>query len=340
MPDSARRPDPIRLIEAGYAWEADESRWIEELTRSAAPFGVGGGVIAYTVRVEQRVQLGRLHCSAGTRDRDAVALRRVVERLPSPIASSVFAPTEFVGNAAYRISRLARSAGVAPESLLRADGTPLPANWSLISGDATTRALVLCFPRSTARGSSPDEPFPHRDARALGLVGAHLGSALRLRTLLGSEGRAPEAVLTPGGKLVHAEGAATAPRARNSLVAAVQSSERARGRMRRAAPDEALRSWAALVQGRWTIIDTVERDGKRLLLARANPMRTAGILDLTPDERDVAWLAALGHSYKYIAYELGHPLSTVASRLRRAMHKLRAGSRAELLARIGQVRAS
>jgi DNA-binding NarL/FixJ family response regulator len=105
--------------------------------------------------------------------------------------------------------------------------------------------------------------------------------------------------------------------------------------MRREAPDEALRSWTALVQGRWTIIDAVESDGRRILLARRNPPERQGLLDLTPSERDVVWLAALGHSFKYIAYELGHPPSTVAGRLRRAMQKLRVRSRRELLQRVG-----
>lgn len=88
------------------------------------------------------------------------------------------------------------------------------------------------------------------------------------------------------------------------------------------------------MQGRWTIIGTVERDGRRTLLARGNPRSVARILDLTPDERDVAWLAAMGHSFKYIAYELSHPIPTIAGRLRRAMQKLRVRSRAELLGRL------
>jgi DNA-binding NarL/FixJ family response regulator len=105
--------------------------------------------------------------------------------------------------------------------------------------------------------------------------------------------------------------------------------------MRRASPEEALALWTALVQGRWTILDVAERDGKRLVLARRNPLGGPPLLELTPDERDVTWLAAHGHSYKYIAYELGLPLSTVADRLRRAMRKLRVRSRGELLRKLG-----
>lgn len=66
---------------------------------------------------------------------------------------------------------------------------------------------------------------------------------------------------------------------------AVLSSERARGRLRRATPDEALRTWTALVRGHWTILEGVERDGKRLLFARRNPLGAPGLLDLSCDPR-------------------------------------------------------
>jgi DNA-binding NarL/FixJ family response regulator len=137
--------------------------------------------------------------------------------------------------------------------------------------------------------------------------------------------------------VLHAIGEATSADARASLAEAVRASETARGRMRRSSPDEAIGLWMALVQGRWTILDSAERGGKRILLARKNPLRGGSLLDLTADERDVAWLAAQGHSYKYIGYELGVPLSTVAGRLRRAMRKLRIRSRTELLRKLGAV---
>jgi DNA-binding NarL/FixJ family response regulator len=105
--------------------------------------------------------------------------------------------------------------------------------------------------------------------------------------------------------------------------------------MRRSSPEEALELWTALVRGRWTILETSERDNRRILVARRNPLGGAGLLELTGDERDVAWLTAQGHSYKYVAYELGVPLSTVAGRLRRAMRKLRVRSRTELLRKLG-----
>ena len=49
------------------------------------------------------------------------------------------------------------------------------------------------------------------------------------------------------------------------------------------------------------------------------------------DERDVVWLATLGHSRKYIAYELGLSSTTVATHLARALGKLGLPSRLALI---------
>jgi DNA-binding CsgD family transcriptional regulator len=47
-------------------------------------------------------------------------------------------------------------------------------------------------------------------------------------------------------------------------------------------------------------------------------------------ERQIAGWASLGHSNKLIAYELGLPLSTIATHLRRAVRKLGLRKTAEL----------
>jgi DNA-binding CsgD family transcriptional regulator len=336
MATAQRAADPIAIVEAAYTWEPDETRWLDAIARTAAGYDVGGGVVAWTVTFDASSPV-RLRATAQTpnvQPRTVEAIARVVTRFPSELARQTFAPTEFAGNAAHRLLRLARETSGATARLARASSAQLP-TWAVIGGNPTA-ALVLHFPGATGT-TSPDARFPHARARALGLVGAHLGAALRLRTLAqpAADDAVTEAVLTPRGKVLHATGDAATPRGRASLAQTVLGAARVRGLARRAAPDEALREWTALVHGRWTIVETVERDGKRLVLARRNRLNTTGLLDLTDDERDVVWLAAHGHSYKYIAYELGQPLSTVSGRLGRAMRKLRVTSRAQLLARLG-----
>jgi DNA-binding CsgD family transcriptional regulator len=326
-------PDPIRIIEAAYAWNADEGAWLDSVVTSCSPYETGGGVVGYTVRVGARTEVVETRGTAS--DRDTETFRKVLTSFPVSLAREVFAPTEFVGNGGYRLTRIVKAAPAGVSDAARLLVERMPSVWALISGDVTSRALVLCFPR---RGQGAlDEPFPHADSRKLGLVGAHLGSALRLRGLARPAAEDPEtdAVLSPAGVMLHASAVASSPRSRDSLTQAVLTAKRARGPTRNVSRDRALDEWTALVQGRWTIIETVEHDGKRLLLARRNRMRSTELLDLTQDERDVVWLAALGHSYKYIGYELGVPVGTVSTRLRRAMSKLRVRSRTELLQRIG-----
>ncbi len=327
------RPDPIRVVDAAYRWEPDESAWIQGLVETCHGYDVGAGVVGYIVRSDTTTQV-----TSGigtTSDADARAMKDVLSGFTPALARQVLAPTEFVGNAAYRLARIARHTTGDLAAAARTSIDRMPTVWALISGDVTRGALVMCFPRHTP--TAPREAFPHADSNVLGLVGAHIGAALRLRELAlpSADDAATEAVLSPTGKLLHATGAAATSRGRESLTRSVLASQRARRTSRTASPAEALREWTSLVQGNWTILETVERDGKRLVLARRNRMRSMDLLALNADERDVVWLAAHGHSYKYIAYELGLPMGTVSGRLRRAMKKLRVKSRVELLQRLG-----
>lgn len=209
-----------------------------------------------------------------------------------------------------------------------------PPLWALVGGDGVGHAVILGFP-----GSKGDfdrtKPFPHRDRRLLGLVAAHFGAALRLRAAASAvsplDDDVTEAVLAPDGRVLDATGVGRSPVARRSLSEAVVRAERARGKLRRTDGEEATQLWKALVAGRWSIVEIVERDGQRLLLARANPTATPDVTALTKEERDVAWLVGFGHSHKYVAYELGLSVSSVVRRLSRATMKLGVSSRCDLL---------
>jgi DNA-binding CsgD family transcriptional regulator len=91
-----------------------------------------------------------------------------------------------------------------------------------------------------------------------------------------------------------------------------------------------LELWHALVAGRWSLLDRFESDGRRYLVARRNDDDVRDPRGLTSRERQIAARAALGHSNKLIAYELGVSPSTVATFLTRALKKLGCATRAEL----------
>jgi DNA-binding CsgD family transcriptional regulator len=168
-------------------------------------------------------------------------------------------------------------------------------------------------------------------------LGVHLAAGLRLRRALGGAAlldRA-EAIFETDGRLAHAEGRATDGSMRSLLQEAVGRVDRARTNKVRKDEVTALELWQGLVEGRWSLVDRYDTDGRRYYVAIANP--TAGMVDraLTDIERQVAAQVVAGEPNKVIAYTLGLAESTVASRLTTAMKKLGVSSRMELV-RLGR----
>lgn len=326
------RADPVALIETAYRFNRPMNDWLEDLASHAQPWNAGGGIITYAV--DPRAPSARItNCrEVGTEQTHLPVLQAVTNRFPAPLMPSIFAATEFVGNCEWRIRRLAHAMKVPVEALTVSEAGALPPMWALIAANPTGPAVVVAFPAKATDPVRFDQPFHPRSAsKLLGQVGAHLSAALRLRAHLAP----PEAVLTPTGKVLHLEAPAQTSAGRGALIEAVLASERARGRLRRVAPDEAVETWNALVAGQWTILETIERDGKRLLLAQRNRAGRATARQLSPLEAEVAFHIALGHSNKYVAYELGLPLSTVIARVRSAYRKLGVTNRAGLVKALG-----
>jgi DNA-binding CsgD family transcriptional regulator len=164
-------------------------------------------------------------------------------------------------------------------------------------------------------------------------LAVHLAAGLRLRrALAGAEplDRA-EAVFETDGRLAHAEGRATAGNMRGLLQAAVTRVDRARTSKMREDDVTALELWQGLVEGRWSLVDRYDSDGRRYYVAIANP--PIGVRDraLTEMEAQIVAQVAAGEPNKVIAYCLGLAESTVAGRLATAMKKLGIASRIELV---------
>jgi DNA-binding CsgD family transcriptional regulator len=163
-----------------------------------------------------------------------------------------------------------------------------------------------------------------REARLLGRLATHLSAANRLRLVAQKERLSQaEGVLSHDGKILHAPG---------TSVEAMRTGFAARDYVRKNRHDaeKALEVWQGLVEGRWSLVDHFDTDGKRYLLAMRNEPHVAPRAALAPKERRVAALAAMGHSDKEIAYTLGVTPSAVNASLRRARRKLRARTRTEL----------
>jgi len=166
-----------------------------------------------------------------------------------------------------------------------------------------------------------------REERFLGKVATHLGAGARLRRT-GHSRRLDdaEAVLTPGGKILHAEKVAQGQRA------SLDDGRRRRDEARKTThdADRALEIWKGLIAGRWSLVDHFDTDGKRFLLAMKNTPAVDKRGDLTPRERRVCALVAMGHRDKEVAYMLGLSVASVAAALHRARRKLNVSSRTEL----------
>jgi DNA-binding CsgD family transcriptional regulator len=193
----------------------------------------------------------------------------------------------------------------------------------VLAGDLAGRMCVLASPNESGRTLN-------RQARSrLAYIAAHVHAGMRLRAPVPVS---EEAIANPDGRLCDAQGAALEPRNQTSLRLAIQAFERARGPLRRTDPDAALTLWRALVEGRWTLVDRFDSDGRRFVIARVNPWPSAAQAHLTAGEVHVAELVLRGFSNKLIAYELGLSTATVGTHLSRALAKLGVRSRVELLA--------
>jgi DNA-binding CsgD family transcriptional regulator len=322
------RKDPLRLLEAAYSFEKNEGDWVRGIVAAAKPFGLGQGVGSYITELGDTLRYRSPVLDSAYFDE---SIFDAFNALPPWLCRRVHQPTP-TRNALEYARAAARAEGISIDAVAEAAEVRNPGEtWGVIGGDAGRESILIMFPCKGRQGLSAST------RRVLDCVGAHLGAALRLRSHLRT---APspddddvDAVLTPSGRVLDARGAAAQAGAA-TLTDAVRNVERAR--TRKADPDERLALWTALVDGRWSIVESTERDGKRTLLACKNEPRAAGLRKLSGREKSVAGYAALGHPFKYIAYELGISVPTVSACLKRALRKLGLASRAELIRTFGQ----
>jgi DNA-binding CsgD family transcriptional regulator len=178
--------------------------------------------------------------------------------------------------------------------------------------DPRGRAAVMSAFLTEPAGEWPTNLVLEWDAIAFHLIAA---ASLRRGLELGDV-RA-EATLSEDGKILHAEGDAVEHR--EPLIDAVRRIHRSRGRWRDK-PSE-LEARTPSVDGRWTLVDQFESDGRHFLVAHVAE-KDVGSPELSSRERRVADHLAAGWSMKRIAYRLGLSEGAVASYAHRASTKL------------------
>lgn len=168
---------------------------------------------------------------------------------------------------------------------------------------------------------------------------AHLASAHRIRRAVKRRRsrqtplpHAADAILDPKTfRITDALETANDSQTVEQLREAAVRVDRARGALRRSAPDEALKAWWAMMHGRWSMLDWFDSDQRRFVLAIPNRPDLGDPRGLTERELQVATYAALGESGKRISYRLGVSKATVSNALDAAMRKLAVKTQPQLV---------
>ncbi len=323
--------DLIDVVEAAYDLRADEASWLAQINAAAARAyraPLGAFTYAYALAGD-RVVPGATAIDAEV---DAASLLQEMHASAPPEAVHHFyRHGPLCGVFADTVSL----AGVRPELF-----APAVDRWRAVYGVGDLFTLNL---RGRARRvhvtiphATPRERTDPVTLRRWSRITAHLAAGLRLRELADElpEAPAPEAILGPDGADHHAEGAAREASARDSLRREVRRRERARGSLSVRDPDRAVAIWRGMVDGRWSLVDRWESDGRRYVLALRNEPTAPDPRALTAREKQVASLLARGASTKHVAYELGLAPGTVGDCVKGLARKLGVRSRAQLVAQL------
>ena len=317
--------DWVGLIEVGYGLEGDDDTWMNRVLEHAASLANRGfwptiGTYHYTPRnlyLERTATLGPAHAReilAASIQVQTPAVRHFFRGGPavSSLSEALYGREPGLSAVVQQLT-----SGVVHDKLAVKG----------LTGQG--RAIILCWLFSERIAPTAQER--HRWQ----CVASHLGAGLRLRELtraLDLESPPVEAILDGDGTLREAREGAERPAARAALRAAVCRLDQLRTRQGRSDPDRALAAWEGLVQGRWSLVDHFDSDGRRFVLALKNDPRYPDPRGLTMRERQVAEFLGQGHSGKEISYMLGVTRAAVTNCTARAVRKLGLSSLAELAA--------
>jgi DNA-binding CsgD family transcriptional regulator len=307
--------DLVSVVEAAYSPAPDDKSWlahvIEVFDRTIdSPLGCHGFFLDASALDDVRIGEAETSCLR-------VPLDVVRASVPANAEEArPFYGSKYVGTGSGQIGVDAWHAFPAYQQYYKPAG--VEDILGVVCLDSIRVGCVLAVPlrRRVRLGARQEAHFSR--------LAIHVATALRLRRSLSA-----------GASHHGTEGDATGSSVRRDLRRMARDVDRARSRLRREDPDEALEIWTALVSGRWTLLDHFDSDGRRFLVARENSPSVHQPSALTALERAIAASAALGRSQKLIAYELGLNPALVSSTLASAVQKLGVRSTAELAAMLG-----
>jgi DNA-binding CsgD family transcriptional regulator len=317
----------LALLATAYDLTSTHDQWLQSLADSALPLmDIGYGTFAFRTDLQASKIVAFVSSGAPPWVRDCI-----VNLQAAANASEMATATGTIS----RYATLSQSFGRArwlgldiTKQHVLPYGVEDASSINVIDSAGKYLVVVGTVQRKAAPPSKPDAAHWTR-------VSSHLVAACRLRDRLLSmpvpttaDG---EAILTPDGGVQHATGSTTSRSARDILRDAVRARERALACARKSSAHDALDLWKGLVEGRWSLVDRFDSDGRRYVVAHANDPAAPGPRTLTAQERNITAIAAAGLPLKVIAYELGLSMPRVSNILRQAMAKIGVTSRAELV---------
>lgn len=324
----------ITMTEKSYDLEVSEDEWFRSVMAAGLPLldhGLGvAGLVGIKPPTSGPIDIVETHVASGR---------------PDFLEHHMVAMAELPPELLYRETQHARVATMSERpDLLEVWARHVPYArdaLGITALDADGYGLQILAPLPEITKLDP------RIRKCLQMIAAHLVTGHRLRRALqespSAEPAAPQQKLPLGADAVidpntfrvsEAVGEAAKLNHSETIRKNAIAIDRARGRLRKEDPAEALHTWKALVRGRWSIVDWFDSDERRYVLAIPNPPRIANPRGLSEREAQVVAHARLGENHASIAYRLGVSRTTVTKALASAMRKLGVSTRAELLTKL------
>lgn len=321
----------IDLTEAVYDLEKEDAAWVPDLLATARPFldhGLGIAAATYSLAPDAAAPVVHQKFSAGGVPDLQARSSRVEAEWPREVFVELMRPGHV-----STLSEVAAKHPIVLEAYARHfDGVRDVFGITAVDPNGLGLLLVALLPEVTT--------LKGRELRLWRMMGAHLAAGHRLRR--GLSGRdagsdlphGAEAVIDPThARLTDAAGEGKTRDAASALREAAVRIDRARGSARSADPAEALAMWKALTDGRWSLVDWFDTDGRRFVLALPNAPEVTDPRGLSERESMVATYAMHGDTVTLIGYRLGLSKGTVSATLKRAMRKLKVKNQAQLIER-------
>jgi DNA-binding NarL/FixJ family response regulator len=319
---AAKKGDWISLIKAGYCLESDDRKWVDKIL-----FYAGRLVDAVTVSDAwlYTVTARSFSLGVGSSTPALSGLRRGVhQNLPKATIDALYRTYWVVATGSDLIQWLTEDQAQSLRKWIGEFGNGVFNIRGINCRSGTGSGLIVVI------ALAKDRPLSAKEHKRWSQVAVHLGAGLRLRKMAQrcSLDIRSMAVLGPSGTLRHSRAEATTT-ARANLREAVLKIERCLTRVGRQDPDVALENWRGLVNGRWSLIDYFDTDGKRFVVAIKNDPAHPDPRGLTQGERQIAEYIGMGYTTKEIAYALGISVAAVTNAAGRVQMKLGLSSRLE-----------